>query len=153
MDRISQLPDFILHHILSCIDSWDYPAELLRMSVLSRNWFHLTASFPILDFYIDQFSSRECFFKYVEYTTSRFCHQNVTADELRLVTDIWKPAELDIVNICLELALHKGVKLLEIDLTNSSESPFASAEYRLPNILLSVSVLESLSILAFFLNG
>ncbi|MFS7955099.1 putative leucine-rich repeat domain superfamily [Helianthus anomalus] len=115
------------------------------MSVVSRNWLHLSASFLILDFHIDQFSSRECFFKYVEYTTSRFCHQNVTADELRLVTDIWKPEELDIANRCLELALHKGVKLLEIDLTNLSESPFASAAYRLPNILLSVSVLESFS--------
>ncbi|KAJ0770842.1 putative leucine-rich repeat domain superfamily [Helianthus annuus] len=35
---------------------------------------------------------------------------------------------------------------LVIDITNSSESPSASAKYRLPNVLLSVSALRSLTI-------
>ncbi|KAJ0841114.1 putative F-box domain, leucine-rich repeat domain superfamily, F-box-like domain superfamily [Helianthus annuus] len=48
MDRISQLPDFIVHHILSFLPD-SPPAELVRMSVLSKTWFHLTASFPILN--------------------------------------------------------------------------------------------------------
>ncbi|KAJ0770840.1 putative leucine-rich repeat domain superfamily, F-box-like domain superfamily [Helianthus annuus] len=137
MDRISQLPDFIAHHILSCFDTSDGPPiDLVRMSVLSKTWFHLTASFPILDFTIYIFKSRESFFKYVEYTTSRFCNQNLTAHKLTLWANIRKSEELDIVNRCLILLLKNGVKELLISMPN----------YRLPNILLSVPVLKSLTI-------
>ncbi|XP_076930478.1 F-box/LRR-repeat protein 25-like [Bidens hawaiensis] len=142
MDMISELPEFIVHHILSFLNS---PNELVRMSVLSKAWLHLTASFPVLYFSEDDFTSRETFFKYVDYATSRFFHQNVTLYRLKLVATLEEPAELDIVNRCLELALNKGLYELEIDIiiTNSSS---AYAEYRLPNTLLSVSVLESLTI-------
>ncbi|KAM0067835.1 putative F-box domain, leucine-rich repeat domain superfamily, F-box-like domain superfamily [Helianthus debilis subsp. tardiflorus] len=142
MDLISQLPESIVHGILCYCP----PAELVRMSVLSKTWFRLTASFPHLDFTIYKFKSRESFFKYVEYTTSRFCHQKVTAYTLRLITDLREPAELDIVNRCLELLLQNGVYDLVINVINLSESPSASAKYRLPNILLSVSALTSLTI-------
>ncbi|KAJ0770848.1 putative F-box domain-containing protein [Helianthus annuus] len=142
MDLISQLPESIVHRILCYCPS----AELVRMSVLSKTWIRLTASFPLLDFTIYKFKSRESFFKYVEYTTSRFCHQKVTAYTLRLITDLREPAELDIVNRCLELLLQNGVYDLVINVVNLSESPFASAKYCLPNILLSVSALISLAI-------
>ncbi|KAI7734677.1 hypothetical protein M8C21_009095, partial [Ambrosia artemisiifolia] len=142
MDRISHLPDFIIHHILSFFDTSNGPpAELVRMSVLSKNWFQLTASFPILDFDIRNFASRESFFKYVEYTTSRFCHQNVPAHAFKLITSVREPAELDIVNRCLELVLQKGVGELVIDLSDPLEFQYESATYRLPNTLLSVSML------------
>ncbi|KAJ0550056.1 putative leucine-rich repeat domain superfamily, F-box-like domain superfamily [Helianthus annuus] len=142
MDRISHLPESIVHHILSFLKKT--PAELVRMSVLSKSWFNLTASFPCLDFNIDCFSTRESFFKYVEYTTSRFCHHNLTAHKLLLYTEIQEPAELDVVNRCLELVLKNGVRELVISFTYSS---LDFPKYRLPNILLSVSVLESLTIL------
>ncbi|XP_035839226.1 F-box/LRR-repeat protein 25 isoform X1 [Helianthus annuus] len=138
MDRISQLPDFIVHHILSFLPD-SPPAELVRMSVLSKTWFHLTASFPILNYDICKFKSRESFFKYVECTTSRFCHQNLTAHRLTLYVTIRNPAELDIVNRCLGLLLVIGVKELSMSMS-------AMPKYRLPNTLLSVSVLKSLSI-------
>ncbi|KAJ0693829.1 putative leucine-rich repeat domain superfamily [Helianthus annuus] len=60
--------------------------------------------------------------------------------------DLRESAELDIVNRCLELLLQNGVYDLVIGVANSSESPFASTNYRLPNILLSISVLDSLDI-------
>ncbi|KAI7753604.1 hypothetical protein M8C21_000665, partial [Ambrosia artemisiifolia] len=124
MDRISHLPDFIIHHILSFFDTSNGPpAELVRMSVLSKNWFQLTASFLILDFDIRNFASRESFFKYVEYTTSRFCHQNVPAHTFKLITSIREPAELDIVNRCLELVLQKGVGELTLVESIDIESP------------------------------
>ncbi|XP_076887815.1 FBD-associated F-box protein At2g26860-like [Bidens hawaiensis] len=139
MDRISQLPEFIIHEILSCING--SPTELVRMSVLSKTWFHLTASFPHLYFNMDDFKSRETFFKYIEYTTSRFCRQDVvTARTFKIVTTIHEHAELDIVNRCLELVFKKGVKALEIDITRKFN------RYRLPNTLLSVSALKSLTI-------
>ncbi|GJZ53254.1 F-box domain containing protein [Tanacetum coccineum] len=47
-DRISMLPDSIVHHILSYL--LDDPKSRVRMSVLSKGWFALTESFPILHF-------------------------------------------------------------------------------------------------------
>ncbi|MFS7993933.1 putative leucine-rich repeat domain superfamily, F-box-like domain superfamily [Helianthus anomalus] len=116
MDRISQLPDFIVHHIISFLKT---PKDLVRMSVLSKTWLHLTSSFPILDFNIGDFRSRESFFNYVEYTTSRFCHQNLPAHSLRLVKFLRDPADLDIVDRCLERVLRNGIKELVIYLHNS----------------------------------
>ncbi|KAJ0550301.1 putative leucine-rich repeat domain superfamily, F-box-like domain superfamily [Helianthus annuus] len=141
MDRISHLPESIVHHILSFLKNT--PAELVRMSVLSKSWFNLTASFPFLDFNIRYFRTRESFFKYVEYATSRFCHHNLTAHTFLLYTEIQESAELDVVNRCLELVLKNGVRELVISFTYSS---LDFPKYRLPNILLSVSVLESLTI-------
>ncbi|KAJ0451864.1 putative leucine-rich repeat domain superfamily, F-box-like domain superfamily [Helianthus annuus] len=112
MDLISQLPESIVHRILSfLVPLHTPPADFVRVSVLSKTWFHLTASYPHLDFTIRNFThvSRESFFKYIEYTTSRFCHQNLTAYTLRLITDLRESAELDIVNRCLELLLQNGV--------------------------------------------
>ncbi|KAK1440523.1 hypothetical protein QVD17_06351 [Tagetes erecta] len=162
IDRISELPDFIIHHILSLIPPWfwisltdwsdrrlDRNSQLVRMSVLSKKWFHLTASFPILDFNLDNFTElcRQCFFKYVEYATSRFCHHNVTAHTFKLKTTLLDPAELYIVNRCIELVLKNGVRELVIDVF---DDPYAFVKplpkYRLPNMLLSVSMLKSLTI-------
>ncbi|GJX70311.1 F-box domain containing protein [Tanacetum coccineum] len=129
-DWISQLPEFIVHHILSLLYS---PKELVRMSVLSKTWFALTASFPILDFDIEKLYdvikksgtpfdldlyTNECFFKYVEYTTFRFCHQNVTSvHTLNLITELLEGnTQVDSVNRCLESVLKKGVKELKIDI-------------------------------------
>ncbi|GKB80961.1 F-box domain containing protein, partial [Tanacetum coccineum] len=144
-DRISELPEFIAHHILSLLDS---PKERVRMSVLSKNWFARTASFPILDFNINKFlplinpfdgpfnpaidrSTRNNFFKYVEYTTSRFCLQSVTsAHTLNLVTHLEHPKEADIIDRCLELILKRAVKVLVIDV-------MGWPMYCVPDILLS----------------
>ncbi|XP_076941876.1 putative F-box/LRR-repeat protein At3g58880 [Bidens hawaiensis] len=139
MDRISELPDFIAHHILSFLNS---PTELVRMSVLSKTWLHLTASFPVLYFSDDDFTSRDTFFKYVDYATTRFYLQNVTLYRLKLVATLEEHAELDIVNRCLELVLNNGLYELVIDISITN----SSSNYRLPNTLLSVSVLESLTI-------
>ncbi|MFS8018679.1 hypothetical protein Hanom_Chr15g01394871 [Helianthus anomalus] len=100
----------------------------------------------ILTFLVPLHTPPSDFVRYIEYTTSRFCHQNLAAYTLRLITDLRESAELDIVNRCLELLLQNGVYDLVIGVANSSESPFASTNYRLPNILLSISVLDSLDI-------
>ncbi|GJS97100.1 F-box domain containing protein [Tanacetum coccineum] len=105
------------------------------MSVLSKYWFRITASFPILDFDIRKFEGfvsfyarengntfMDKFFKYVEYTTSRFClHQNVTtAHTLKLITSLWDATRVHIVDKCLELILIKGgVQVLVIDIRGS----------------------------------
>ncbi|KAK1440524.1 hypothetical protein QVD17_06352 [Tagetes erecta] len=139
MDRFSHLPEFIVHRILSSVQ---VPrVDLVRMSVLSKTWFHLTASFPVLEFNFLYFQSqRQSFFKYVEYTTSRFCRHNVTAHTFKLITTIEEPTELDIVNRCVELVLNKGVQELMIIVINPAD------RLRLPDTLLSVSMLKSLII-------
>ncbi|MFS7899275.1 putative F-box domain, leucine-rich repeat domain superfamily, F-box-like domain superfamily [Helianthus anomalus] len=149
MDRISQLPDSIVHRILSLLNGLQTrPAELVRLSILSKRWFDIITSFPVLDFYIYNFrpTKRECFFKYVKHTTSKFCHHNVTAYMLRLIATIQEPAELNMVNKCLESVLKKGVRELVIDICNLLDTPTSNYCYRLPSILLSVSMLKYLTI-------
>ncbi|KAK1440454.1 hypothetical protein QVD17_06281 [Tagetes erecta] len=139
MDRISQLPEFIVHRILSFLHVPH--VEIVRMSVLSKTWFHLTACFPVLDFNILYFEpQRHNFFKYVEYTTSRYCHHNLTAHTFKLVTTLQEPADLDIVYRCVDLVLNKGVQELMIFVMNPLN------RFRLPDTLLSVSMLKSLII-------
>ncbi|PWA74057.1 ATPase, AAA-type, core [Artemisia annua] len=152
-DRISQVPEFIIHHIMSFLDS---PKDRVRMSVLSRNWFAITASFPILDFDIGKFEEfipsekgnfRDKFFQYVEYTTSRFCQQNVSAHTIKLIAEVRDATHVDILDKCLELVLLKGVQVLVVNIKNgvfllSSSIP----RYCVPNQLLSASSLTSLTL-------
>ncbi|PWA39806.1 F-box domain, Leucine-rich repeat domain, L domain-like protein [Artemisia annua] len=157
-DWISQLPDSIVHHILSLLDS---PKELVRMSVLSNYWFGLTASFPILDFNFSKFKEviessgipfdtdkdkREIFFKYVEYTISRFCEQIVNAHTVNLITSLVDPTEVDIIDRCLGLILKKGVKVLVVDTINKETWVSQPQKIHVPNILLSASSLTSLTL-------
>ncbi|GJT29092.1 F-box domain containing protein [Tanacetum coccineum] len=155
-DWISRLPDFIVHHILSFLES---PPDLVRCSVLSKKWFDITASFPILDFKFSKFLKairapgipfdieygRVLFLKYVAYTTSRFCDQDVSAHTFNLYTVIKEPIQLDTVDRCVGLILKKGVKVFNIRIfINYSAEPVLG--YRLPNTLLSASSLTSLTI-------
>ncbi|XP_076927911.1 F-box/LRR-repeat protein 25-like [Bidens hawaiensis] len=145
MDMISQLPESIVHEILGFIST---PEELVRMSVLSKTWFDLTASYPVLAFEMSKLNiSRASFFKYIEYTTSRFCHQNVPAHAFFFeATSFQEPAEVDFVNKCLELVLKKGVKTLCICVIDILPDV---PKYRLPNTLLNVSMLEELLIVRY----
>ncbi|GKB75313.1 F-box domain containing protein [Tanacetum coccineum] len=128
-DRISLLPEFIVHQILSNL--LDFPEALIRMSVLSKDWFALTASFPILDFRIRKIL---------------FCKQNVSAHTLTIDTNpahvVLAPADVEILKDCLESVLKKGLHVLEIRI----EYPGIMPMLRLPNILSSVSELSSLTI-------
>ncbi|PWA51653.1 HXXXD-type acyl-transferase family protein [Artemisia annua] len=127
-DRISMLPDFIVHHILSYL--LDDPISCVRVSVLSKEWFALTASCPFLNFTYDDWNylfSREYddvmekFYKYVEYTVSRFCEQNISAHTLNISATIINFEEIELFEHCLPM-------------------------FRLPNTLLSASSLTSLTL-------
>ncbi|GJV17164.1 F-box domain containing protein [Tanacetum coccineum] len=145
---MDHIPESILHHILSYLDS---PKQLVRMSVVSKHWFAVTASFPVLDFDISKFYSAipitafqnilDMFLKYVDRTALRFHEQNFTsAHTLKLRTWIMKPTQVNLINQCLGLILMKGVKVLVIDI--SDDEPL----YRVPNIVLSASSLTSLDL-------
>ncbi|XP_074283718.1 putative F-box/LRR-repeat protein At5g02700 [Silene latifolia] len=51
VDRISDLPDFILHNILPILDT----KEVCRASVLSKRWYDVWSSIPVLDFQLQYF--------------------------------------------------------------------------------------------------
>ncbi|GJW47933.1 F-box domain containing protein [Tanacetum coccineum] len=153
-DRISELPESIIENILLRLDE---PKDLVRVSVLSKEWFALTDSLPMLkfiyydfaygDFWISSRDVRENFYKYVNHTVSRFCRQqNVkNAHTFKLLTVLTDTKELDIIEKCVELILMRGVKVLDICVKKNRTSKCRSI-YRLPNILSSVSTLTELKI-------
>jgi hypothetical protein len=54
-DRLSALPDALLHHIMSSLKSW----EVVRTCVLARRWRNLWASAPCIDLRVRYSSGRE----------------------------------------------------------------------------------------------
>ncbi|GJR85422.1 hypothetical protein Tco_0209433 [Tanacetum coccineum] len=108
VDRISLLPEFIVHKILSNL--LDSPEALVRMSVLK-------------DFEWDDNYMRDAFLKNIAYTTFRFCKQNVSANTLTIVTDLSKPIDVKIVEDCLESVLKKGLCVLKIDISYAGNMP------------------------------
>ncbi|GJV10698.1 F-box domain containing protein [Tanacetum coccineum] len=140
-DRISTLPDFIVHQILSYLHK--DTKSLVRMSVLSKEWFALTASFPILYFRQDSSWIMEKFCKYVEHTVSRFCKQNISAHTLDIVVDLKNLEQVKNFGRCLELIIEKGVQVLVIDVAYWGKN---LPMLRLPNTLLSASLLTSLTL-------
>lgn len=153
-DRISELPEGIIENILLRLYK---PKELVRVSVLSKKWFALTASLPVLKFIFYNFANEEVwvssrnvrddFNKYIKHTVSRFCRQqNVkNAHTFKLVTMVANKKELNIIDKCVKLILMRGVKVLDICIWKSRKSKYRPM-YLLPDILSSVSTLTSLKI-------
>ncbi|GJS76751.1 F-box domain containing protein [Tanacetum coccineum] len=147
-DRISELPDGIIENILLRLDK---PKERVRVSVLSKKWFALTASLPVSKFlfwdFVDEDWNSDNFYEYVKHTVSRFCRQqNVKiAHTFKLLTLVEDNIKLDFIDKCVELILLRGVKALDICFMKSRFS-ICPPMYCLPNILSSMSTLTSLKI-------
>ncbi|PWA47278.1 F-box domain, Leucine-rich repeat domain, L domain-like protein [Artemisia annua] len=128
------------------------------MSVLSKNWFALTASFPYLNFNLHEFLNikmpywlplnpdtcrheRDSFSKYVDYTTSRFCQQKEVSSvhTLNLSIELNDHTQVDIIEKCIRQVIKRGVQELVIHIVNTPM-------YHVPNIFLSASRLMSLKI-------
>ncbi|PWA54420.1 F-box domain, Leucine-rich repeat domain, L domain-like protein [Artemisia annua] len=137
-DRISELPELVIENILLRLVS---SKDRVRVSVLSKRWCALTASFPFFDFNCDEFvkgvygtiynhDARYLFYKYVEHSVSRFCcQQNLKNVHTFKLCSLFKDdVEVGIINKCLELILEKGLKVLDIDITVYPHLQ----EYRLP---------------------
>nr|XP_043637619.1 putative F-box/LRR-repeat protein At5g02930 [Erigeron canadensis] len=138
VDRISQLPDSIIHHVLSFLS--DHPKTLVRVSVLSKNWHSLTASLPILKF--DWLDLGDNLFKYVQYTMSRFYEQKFSPHTLNIDAIISEPAHGDIIDKCVRLVLQKGVQVLVLSVSSCKGQQM----YRLPTKPLSACSLLSLTL-------
>ncbi|CAN1152132.1 Putative FBD-associated F-box protein At1g55030 [Linum perenne] len=66
VDRISQLPNEIIHRILQSLDSHKSAA---RTSILSRRWGHLWRSYPVVEY--DSFRERINLKKFADATSKR----------------------------------------------------------------------------------
>ena len=138
------LPDSIIHHILSylCRDT----KSLIQLSVLSKRWFSLTASFPLLYFNLGAWSiyfsqEMDSFYRYVEYAVSRFCKQNISAHTLNMYAEYLYVEQIELFGRCVESLIKKGLQELVIRIVSlDTKLPM----YCLPNTLLSSSFLTSL---------
>nr|XP_043637526.1 putative F-box/LRR-repeat protein At5g02930 [Erigeron canadensis] len=138
VDWISQLPDFIIHHVLSFLS--DDSKTLVRVSVLSKNWYSLTASLPILKF--DWLHLGDNLFKYVKYTTSRLNEQKFSPHTFDICARIREPTHRDIIDKCVGFVLQKGVQVLVLNVYRCKGQQM----YRLPSQRLYASSLLSLTI-------
>ncbi|CAI0389408.1 unnamed protein product, partial [Linum tenue] len=72
-DRISQLPDEIIHKILARVEP---SKEDAKTSVLSQRWADLWQSYPVLEFHDTQFPSIQSAKRFAESATKKVrCRQ------------------------------------------------------------------------------
>jgi hypothetical protein len=127
-DRISQLPEHIIHHILSLLST----PEVVRLSVLSKTWHRVFNSFPISEFSSSSFlvenSDRSLeFATFVYNSLLRQCRKYRSIPKFQFsVTDRYfrtcfftfqqplQPQLAKHINRCIRLGTQKGVKELSI---------------------------------------
>ncbi|GKB64928.1 F-box domain containing protein [Tanacetum coccineum] len=88
----------------------------------------------------DNENIRDTFCKYVEYTVSRFCEQNISAQTLIISAEIINSEEIEFFKRCVDLVTEKGLQMMDIRL----DSPPNLPKFHLPNTLLSASSLTYL---------
>ncbi|XP_074284596.1 F-box/LRR-repeat protein At2g42730-like [Silene latifolia] len=93
LDRFSDLPDFIVHHIISFLDT----REAYRTCILSKRWAHISATNPIIVFHFycknENSSARHWPSKevsarllgYIDSRMQRYAKDNLRVRTLRLV--------------------------------------------------------------------
>ncbi|XP_074281360.1 uncharacterized protein LOC141606213 [Silene latifolia] len=153
VDRISELPEFILHSILSNLDT----KEVGRTSVLSKRWYEVWSSVPVLVFQLKEYkkeywdSSKEngfnvdddviqSFLGFIDRTMQRYDTRKyrIRKFDIQLPTGDKKIEPL--VDEWIRIAVQNQVEELHISL----HYPYTS-EYRLPEILFHAKSLKVLN--------
>ncbi|KAK0602492.1 hypothetical protein LWI29_033978 [Acer saccharum] len=127
MDRISELPDFIIHHIMSYLST----LEAAQTCVLSKRWNHLRTSFPILDFDLIYFAEEDLatgrkerhfyknidkFIQFVDASLLRFCEAKVSMQQFTLSMTVFDVEEVaSLLDKWIELAVANEVKELDFN--------------------------------------
>ncbi|XP_074282043.1 uncharacterized protein LOC141606700 [Silene latifolia] len=152
-DRISELPEFILHTILSMLDT----KEACRASVLSKRWYDVWSSIPVLDFRFQYFkgdwdSSKYDFNVYCDPDTIQSFLGLVDRTMQRYFTARYRIMKLNLefpmvdgkigllVDQWFEIAVQSHIEELQFKILY--ESP---AKYRLPEILFRAKSLKVLN--------
>ena len=156
---ISQLPDHIIHHILSFLST----PEVVRLSVLSKAWHRIFNSFPIFEFSSSSFAkTSDSSFEFIIFVYKSLllqCHQyrSIPKFQFSFTQDRWRPyvyskylpspCELDkLISRCIEIGTRKGVKELSIYFS-------ITGYYRLPEAVLSVKELVVCSLGGCIFDG
>lgn len=149
VDRISELPDALIHHILSFLTTID----VVRMSILSRHWKYMWYSIPAVHFSdtdhrgcVLSYSQRNVFYNFVNEClkrrerTMRYLSNSVIT---RFKLDLHEHYSLDL-DKWLTFATRQNIK--ELDLRTEGY-------YCLPKRVLNVRSLTVLKLNSLHLNG
>ncbi|KAK0579350.1 hypothetical protein LWI29_024971 [Acer saccharum] len=159
VDQISELPDFIIHHIMSYLST----KEAVRTCVLSKKWNHLRTSFPILDFdeiyfvgdlagrysyYIDwrgkrrSYKCTDIFTRFVDASLLRFCELKVSMQKFRLsMSDFCVEGVASLLDKWIELAVANEVQELDFNVATDGDS-----RYSLPATIFSAKFVMTLNL-------
>ncbi|XP_074281987.1 uncharacterized protein LOC141606670 [Silene latifolia] len=141
VDRISELPDFILHTILSRLDT----KEAGRASVLSKKWYGAWSTIPVLNFKPGYFKSEieddtrtlERFVEFIDKTMQRYITQKSRITKMYLTLPKVDEKLESLVDKWIMIAVQNQIERLEIQITGGNE-------YRLPEILFCAKSLKYL---------
>lgn len=125
IDRISALPDSIIHQIVSFLTGKD----LTKTAVLSKNWYRLRYSFPVLEFYqsdsVNPYSTKSMvkFLKLAKQTLLTFLDQDSNHGILKLGLGLILRSESVVLNL-IEVAVDNNVQKLVISIDEQGCHPF-----------------------------
>ncbi|XP_074284190.1 putative F-box protein At1g58310 [Silene latifolia] len=159
VDRFSDLPDFLVHHIISFLDM----REAYRTCILSKRWAHISATNPIIEFHFyyepefllrcwpsEEVSAR--LLGYIDSRMQRYAKDNLRVRTLRLIfpnsNEVFS-CDVDQIELSskleefsckvdewIQIAVHNQVARLDLD---------GPLNYQLPDILLSATSLRQLN--------
>ncbi|XP_074282017.1 F-box/FBD/LRR-repeat protein At5g22660-like isoform X1 [Silene latifolia] len=143
VDRISELPDFILHSILSMLDT----KEVCRASVLSKKWYGAWSSVPVLDFQLRYFqkygdslcncgdNTLERYLGFIDKTMQRYSMQKYRITKMHLMLPKIDEKLESLIDKWIMIAVQNQIQNFEI---------VCRGNYRLPEILFCAKSLKVL---------
>ncbi|KAK6155401.1 hypothetical protein DH2020_009649 [Rehmannia glutinosa] len=146
MDRISQLPESVLHHILSFLSQ----KEATQTCLLAKSWRHVSSTRPNIEFLEENWfkGNKVAFLSVLDKTLQRYHDQMLRIQEFRV-----KISKLDSESISLLekwipiIMVNMGVKTFNLDLFSNTWELFD-----LPSVVFKVESLQKLDLLGCKLN-
>lgn len=140
-DRISQLPDHIIHQILASVRC---KKDVARTCILSKRWRDIWTSFDNLVFdqrnFVSQ-ESQEVFRNYVYTTMQSRVDQNVYIQKFTLHLTYYNPGEGDHVDGWINAAIGRNITDLDLHLPIRRRKP-----YNLPETVFAAKSITSLRV-------
>ncbi|CAN1339684.1 FBD-associated F-box protein At5g18780 [Linum perenne] len=112
VDRLSYLPDVILHHIFSFLDA----KYVVQTSVLSRLWRCVWKHAPVLNFRRDSFRGTQSFIRFVNMVFARRYQLGICKISFVDGSALWRPRYKDMFGKVMNYASFHGTQHLIISL-------------------------------------
>ncbi|KAL3642215.1 hypothetical protein CASFOL_013030 [Castilleja foliolosa] len=148
MDRMSQLPQHLLHEILCFLSQ----KEAVQTSVLSKSWRYLGSTRPNLDFHDRLFrGDKETLQSVVDKTLQRYHDQKLPIQEFRLTVSGVDSESIPFLEKWIPIViLNLGVKTFNLSFLCVCHDE--SAFFNLPHVFFESETLQSLSLYGCKLN-